>query len=129
MRRLRVDGWLDDDPYPRAEVRGLAATTPTTRTRPRRPPPPLGPGGEVTVLLRRAAALGAELGEPAPPVDLELADDPAVASYQATAVAPLGPGRPPGAAGGAVGRRPRRGSWRELLRERIELLEARLAAG
>ena len=42
-------------------------------------------------LLRRALALKAELGEPAAPATVELDADPAVASYQAAAMAPLGP--------------------------------------
>ena len=41
-------------------------------------------------LLRRALALKAELGEPAAAATIELDADPAVASYQAAALAPLG---------------------------------------
>ena len=88
-RRLRVARWLEDDPYPRAEVEDWP-DDPDDRRRPTRPEA-LGPGGDVTALLRRSAALAAELGEAAPPVDLELADDPALAGFQAVAVAPLGP--------------------------------------
>ncbi len=81
VRRIRVERWLDDDPYPRADVADW--------------PDPDGAGppdiGEVTGLLRRVAARRAELGEPAPPLDLELSDDAIVAAYQAAAVAPLGP--------------------------------------
>jgi Lon protease-like protein len=46
---------------------------------------------EVERLLRRALALKAELGEPAPPATVELDPDPASAAYQAAALAPLGP--------------------------------------
>jgi Lon protease-like protein len=147
VRRLLVERWLEDDPYPRAEVRDW-------------PDPPTGAdelgvhlgeagdaGGagpasgaaavgeaaagraaQVTALLRRAAALSAELGEPAPPLDLELSDDLTVASYQATAVAPLGPAdkqdllRAPSVPARFV-------ALVRLLRERTELLEARLAGG
>jgi Lon protease-like protein len=136
LRRLRVERWLEDDPYPRAEVRDW-------------PDPPTGAdelgvhlgeahdagvagaargAAEVTALLRRAAALSAELGEPAPPLDLELSDDLTVASYQATAVAPLGPAdkqdllRAPSVPARFV-------ALVRLLRERTELLEARLAGG
>ena len=126
-RRVRVTRWLEDDPYPRAEVEAW----------PDEPDDPeaaagaaaaLGPGGEITVLLRRSAALAAELGEAAPPVDLELADDPALAGFQAVAVAPLGPAdrqtllaTPSVAARAAL--------LAELLAGSVELLEARLAAG
>ncbi|MBV8981123.1 MAG: LON peptidase substrate-binding domain-containing protein [Acidimicrobiia bacterium] len=80
--RLVVDRWLADDPYPRAEVRILAE-------------PPAGheaaaQRSEVERLLRRALALKAELGEPAAPATFELDGDPAVAAYQAAALAPLG---------------------------------------
>ena len=91
VRRLRVTAWLADDPYPRAEV----ADWPDE---PDAPPDEaatrsaLAPDGDVVALLRRAAALRAELGEvAAAPVDLTLADDPVAASYQAVALAPLGP--------------------------------------
>jgi Lon protease-like protein len=83
VERIRVRQWLPDDPYPRAEVDVLDEV-------------PAGPGAagrrdEVERLLRRALALKAELGEPAPPATVELDPDPASAAYQAAALAPLGP--------------------------------------
>jgi Lon protease-like protein len=83
VRRLRVVAWLADDPYPRAEVEPWDD-------------PPVEPGhaAEVeaaVVLLRRALALAAEVGDPAAPATIELASDPVVAGYQAIAVAPIGP--------------------------------------
>jgi hypothetical protein len=91
-------------------------------------PEAAGPAAEVTTLLRRAAALRAELGEPAPPLDVELADDPGLASYQAIALAPLGPTDQQAllatpSAGARVAR------LRDLLAEEVEVLAARLAAG
>jgi len=126
-RRLRVTAWLEDDPYPRAEVADWpddpddpAAAEAATEA--------LGPGGEVTVLLRRAAALAVELGEAAPPVDLELADDPSLASFQAVAVAPVGPAdRQALLATPTVATRA--ALLRELLEGTIELLSARLGSG
>jgi Lon protease-like protein len=41
--------------------------------------------------VRRVSGLLAELGDPAPPLDLELADDLPAAAYQAAALAPIGP--------------------------------------
>jgi hypothetical protein len=41
--------------------------------------------------LRRSLALAAEAGDPAAPATIELTDDPVLASYQAIAVAPIGP--------------------------------------
>jgi Lon protease-like protein len=83
-RRLRVERWLDDDPYPRAEVADWPDAAPAD--------------GEVDeqreaieALVRRAAALRTELGESAPPVDLTLVDDPVLAVYQAMLAAAAGP--------------------------------------
>ena len=86
-RRIRVREWLPDDPYPRAEVDDWpepeltdAATAELA-----------GSVAELMSSLRRVLARRAELGEPAAPATIELADDPVLASYQAAAVAPLGP--------------------------------------
>jgi Lon protease-like protein len=121
LHRIRVTRWLPDDPYPRAEVEPW----------PDRSGPAAGGDEaaltEVTALLRRAAALRTELGEPAPPLDLELGDDPVVAGYRATALSPLGPvDRHDLLCASTAGERIDR--LRELLRGQIELLEARLAA-
>jgi ATP-dependent Lon protease len=83
MRRIRVARWLDDDPYPRADVADFRE-------------PPAGPAAEaryreVQTLLRRVLALRAELGESVTESTIELADDPGLGSFQASAVAPLGP--------------------------------------
>jgi Lon protease-like protein len=79
-RRIRVTQWLADDPYPRAEVEDWP--DPATAT------PPLD---EVETLFRRSLALAAELGEAGAPLDVELADDPVVATFQIAALAPIGP--------------------------------------
>jgi len=85
-RRIRVEQWLDDDPYPRAEVSEWpdddASGDPRAHT------PALE---DVLARLRRVLALQAELGEPTPPFDTAVSDDPIVASYHACALAPLGP--------------------------------------
>jgi Lon protease-like protein len=82
-RRIRVVEWQLDDPYPKAVVEDW-------------PDPPAVAGdadrfGEVVVLLRRVLAWNAEMGRAAPASTVELSEDPAVGSYQAAAVAPLGP--------------------------------------
>jgi uncharacterized protein len=124
LRRLRVEAWLDDDPYPRAEV----SDWPDEDEGDVGPPSGDGPPAEVTALLRRAAALRAELGEPAPPLDVELADDPGLASYQAVALAPLGPtDRQALLATPSAGAR--FAQLQDLLAEEVEVLAARLAAG
>ncbi|MET0738507.1 MAG: LON peptidase substrate-binding domain-containing protein [Acidimicrobiales bacterium] len=79
-RRIRIERWLADDPYPRAEVVDWedVGTTETALD-------------DADALFRRALALAAELGEAPAPLDVELADDPAMATFQIGALAPLGP--------------------------------------
>ena len=81
-QRLRVEHWLPDDPYPMAEVEALpehAGDDAATRL------------PELTRLLARLLALRAELGEPVPGVEVALPDDPIHASFEACALAALGP--------------------------------------
>jgi uncharacterized protein len=84
VRRIRVAAWLPPDPWPRALVEHLDDDVPA------------GPGAAerwsaVQVRLRRVLGLASELGEARVPATIELADDPAIGSFQAAAVAPLGP--------------------------------------
>ena len=117
-RRLRVREWLDDDPFPRADVQLLAE-----------PDPPAGADeirSDVERLLVRVLALSAELGDSPPTLDVELDADPAQAAFEAAAAAPIGPldaqrllelddpGR-------------RLAELRDLLAEQAELLELRLS--
>ena len=81
--RFRVQRWLEDDPYPQAEVEALAEE-------------PAGPDaatlrGEVERLLRQVLALQVELGFPAPAATISLDGDPEVAAYQAAILSPIGP--------------------------------------
>jgi Lon protease-like protein len=83
VKRLRVRSWLADDPYPRAEIDLLDE-----------PDDAIDPHQleEVTRLLGRVRALLAELGASIPSEPIELSvDDPARASFEAAALAPLGP--------------------------------------
>jgi Lon protease-like protein len=82
-RRIRVERWLADDPYPRAEVVDWPE-----------PEPPVDLADQVAAvmtILRRVLAISTELGESTAPATIEVADDPVLASYQASAVAPFGP--------------------------------------
>ena len=83
VRRMRVLAWLPDDPYPRAEVADWQDPLP-------------GAGHDALLRLtlarlRRCLALSAEAGDATAPATIELSDDPILAGYQASAVAPLGP--------------------------------------
>lgn len=127
-RRIRVERWLEDDPYPRAEVRDW----------PDEQPAPDDPGlgrpdlvrlrDETLGRLRRALALQTELGESAAAATAEVTADPVAASHQMAALAPIGAHdrqrllATPGAAG-------RMAELREALDSAIEVFEARLAEG
>jgi Lon protease-like protein len=81
--RVAIAEWLTDDPYPRAVTEPM-------------PDEPAGPDTaalleRAVTLLRAVLARKTELGEPAAPINTELAHDVALASYQAAALAPLGP--------------------------------------
>jgi uncharacterized protein len=78
--RLRVDQWLPDDPYPRARVRAWPDEAVTIDA---------GAVAAVRTRLERVLALAAELGHEVPDVDLP--DDPVIASYHASVLAPVGP--------------------------------------
>ena len=80
-RRVRVGAWLDDDPYPRAEVEDW-------------PDDPEGAerADEVWAHLRRVLALAAEVGERVPPAAAVAPVEEAVAaSYQLASLVPVGP--------------------------------------
>jgi Lon protease-like protein len=83
--RFRVRRWLADDPFPRAEIDVLherkSASDSVAQRR-----------DDIQRLLGRVFALGAELGEPAAPMDAAQLDvDPVRALYEAAAAAPIGP--------------------------------------
>jgi Lon protease-like protein len=112
--RIRVERWLDDDPYPRAEVS------------PWDDPAPMTVGlEEAEPLFRRTLALAAELGEAPAPLDVELADDPALATFQMAALAPLGPADRQTLLA-TEGADDRAGRLVEQLTDAVELLRARL---
>jgi Lon protease-like protein len=82
-RRVRVTRWLDDDPYPRADVDDWKDEAIDT----------LDLDDVVTVerALRRVLALSAEAGDAVAPVATEISGDPVLATYHLCALAPLGP--------------------------------------
>ena len=83
---------------------------------------------DVERLLRRALALKAELGEPAPPATVDLDPDPAVAAYQAAALAPLGPFDCQRLLE-AAGPDERLAALAEILSEELDVLARRAAGG
>jgi uncharacterized protein len=81
MRRITVDVWLPDDPYPQALVTDLVDTIDAEPD-------------QVTSThtdLRRLLAKCAEAEWPAPPATIELSTDPDTLLWHLCAVAPIGP--------------------------------------
>ncbi len=84
-RRIRINAWLPDDPYPMADVDDWPDDEPD--------PPGLAVAVAATHgRVRAALALAAELGDV--DVDItesEISDDPLVATYHLASLAPIGP--------------------------------------
>jgi len=84
-RRIRINAWLPDDPYPVADVDDYPDVDPDP------------PGLDVNVAatharVRAVLALAAQLGDAEVDVDdVEISPDPLVATYHLTALAPIGP--------------------------------------
>nr|WP_231747320.1 LON peptidase substrate-binding domain-containing protein [Auraticoccus cholistanensis] len=79
--RFVVERWLEDDPYPRAEVRLLE---------PLRWDPGLAPLRErVEEVVRRSLAVASEYAEPPFDPDVVLSDDPLEASWQLAGISPV----------------------------------------
>jgi ATP-dependent Lon protease len=82
VRRIRAVRWLPDDPYPQAEI--LEVSEPAASE------PDAGLRARVVAALDAFAAL-ARQHDPGLPEPPELDDDPVRASFEAAAVAPIGP--------------------------------------
>jgi len=81
-RRIVVREWQPDDPYPQADVDDWPDVADDVAD---------GALDGVLAHLRRVLALQTELGDPSPPVATEVSDDVVLATYHASALAPLGP--------------------------------------
>lgn len=87
--RIRVTEWLPDDPYPLAMVEAVLDEAPDDK-------PEVKAEAEerrakVERLLRQVLALQVELGFPAPSAVRTLDENPAVASFEAALLSPIGP--------------------------------------
>jgi Lon protease-like protein len=81
-QRFRVNAWLPDDPYPLADVDEWQDLDPDAPELPDRV-------AAATDRLREVLDLAARFGEV--PRELEISDDPLLASYHLAGLAPLGP--------------------------------------
>ncbi|WEK59650.1 MAG: LON peptidase substrate-binding domain-containing protein [Candidatus Microbacterium colombiense] len=77
--RFAIEHWLDDDPYPRAEVMSLPALEWNDALAPLRT--------EAEAIVRRTLARAPEARWDA---DTEISEDPLAAAWQLAAIAPLG---------------------------------------
>jgi Lon protease-like protein len=82
LRRIRVERWLPDDPFPRAEVVPLEDAPPMRAD---------GLARNRMVLALEAVTHLARAIDPRVPETPVLDDDPVRASYEAAALAPIGP--------------------------------------
>jgi Lon protease-like protein len=94
-RRIRVDAWLGEEPFPRAAVTFLDDAPPAAKPA-NRSATATGAAqatrDAIAGRVARAIALLAELGDvPADTSAPELADDPALATWQAAALGLVGP--------------------------------------
>jgi Lon protease-like protein len=83
-RRIRVVEWLEDAPYPRAEVEDWDDVVDGDA-------PDDEAVAPVVATLRRVLALASELGDPAADATQEISADPSLASFQIAALSPIGP--------------------------------------
>lgn len=82
-RRIVVTEWLDDDPYPRALVLPWADEVSDEDLQDQR--------DSAEAALRKVFGIYAQMGANVDPEGLDLAAEPLMASYQISALAPLGP--------------------------------------
>lgn len=80
-RRISVDAWLPDDPYPQADVSDHPDPAPDDDQTAALP--------GVVQLLRSALAKATELGDSSTPATVEISEDPVLASHQVAALAPI----------------------------------------
>jgi Lon protease-like protein len=118
-RRIRVERWLPDDPYPQAEVHDWPDDDPD-----------VGAEAVLAVVnrLRRVLALKAEAGDAVADATTEVAADTLLASYHAATLAPLGPADQYRLLA-AAGPTERAALLDDLLGEEEEVLRLRLAGG
>jgi uncharacterized protein len=84
-KRIRVNAWLPDDPYPLADVDEWPDVDSDADELP-------GRVAELTTRLTEVLAVAAQLGEVPADANLDaVSNDPLVASYHLAALSPLGP--------------------------------------
>lgn len=82
-RRIEVENWLDDEPFPQARIRELPELAWSDSLQPLR--------DRAEHEVRRALALASEFADMPWASSVEISDDPVEAAWQLAAIAPLGP--------------------------------------
>lgn len=88
-RRIRVNAWLPDDPYPLADVDDWPEAA-NDADDPARREEVIELLSRVTQRARRSCALARELGDPVGDPAAEISDELVTASYQLVSLAPVG---------------------------------------
>ena len=81
VRRIKAINWLDDSPYPRAEVEFLNDDLEDCDK--------INDWPEIVSRMRRMLAVLAELGDEVAPISIEISDDPILGSFQMASVIPV----------------------------------------
>lgn len=119
LKRVRIDSWLPEDPYPMAEVTVLEEDE---------EPDGVALLAEATVALHRLLAVASELGADTGNFAPEMSDDPVVAGFHLAQMLPIGPlDAQQLLAENSPAERLRQ--MIRLLNEEIELIQLRLAEG
>jgi Lon protease-like protein len=82
-RRIEVENWLDDEPFPQARIRELPELSWNDSLQPLRE--------RAEHEVRRALALASEFADMPWAASVEISDDPVEAAWQLAAISPLGP--------------------------------------
>lgn len=127
-RRIRVIEWLEDAPYPRAVVVDYPETTDpaSAESGENNSETMAAIIGRCTTRLREAIDRLARLGEAPDGLELQLDEDPSLASHQLSAIGPFGPADKLKLLS-CDGPASRLALLEELLHDTIELLDFRLS--
>ena len=83
MKRIRISKWLEDSPYPRAEISSVEDEESVNCDREE--------WLKTVNHMRRVLAIFAELGDNVSPFTIEISEDPLLGSYEMSSVIPVTP--------------------------------------
>lgn len=83
MKRIRISKWLEDSPYPRAEISSVEDEESVNCDREE--------WLKTVNHMRRVLAIFAELGDNVSPFTIEISEDPLLGSYEMSSIIPVTP--------------------------------------